>query len=83
MARPVVASSAAFRGIEAEPGRDLIVADTPEGQTRAVLDLLADPLHAERVGSAAARQMSLAYRWEAKLAPLAGLLGLAERQAAA
>ncbi|HEY0446265.1 MAG TPA: TIGR03087 family PEP-CTERM/XrtA system glycosyltransferase [Allosphingosinicella sp.] len=83
MARPVVASAAAFRGIEAQPGRDLIVADSAHEQARAVLDLLDDPIHAEAVGAAARRQMESVYRWEAQLAPLAAILGLAERQAAA
>jgi sugar transferase (PEP-CTERM/EpsH1 system associated) len=83
MARPVVASAAAFRGIDAQPQRDLIVADTAQDQAQAVLALLEDPIHAERVGAAARRRMEQAYRWEAKLAPLASILGLAERQAAA
>ncbi len=83
MARPVVASSSAFRGIEAQPQRDLIVADTAADQAQAVLALIEDPIHAEWVGAAARRQMEAAYRWEAKLAPLAAILGLAERKAAA
>jgi polysaccharide biosynthesis protein PslH len=83
MARPVVASSSAFRGIAAQPQRDLIVADTAEDQAQQVLALIEDPIHAERVGAAARRQMEAAYRWEPKLAPLAAILGLAERKAAA
>jgi len=82
-ARPVVASPAAFEGIEAEPGRDLIVADGAEGQAKALRDLLADPARAVAIGQAARRRMEEAYRWEARLAPLASLVGLSKRRAAA
>jgi sugar transferase (PEP-CTERM/EpsH1 system associated) len=81
--RPVVASPAAFEGIEAEPGRDLIVADGAEAQARAIRDLLADPARAAAIGAAARRRMEEAYRWEARLAPLAALGGLPKRRAAA
>ena len=83
MARPVVASPSAFEGIDAEPDRDLIVADTPDDQARAVLALLADPARAAAVGAAARRRMESHYRWEAKLAPLSELLGRGPRKAAA
>jgi glycosyltransferase involved in cell wall biosynthesis len=53
MARPVVASPAAFEGIEAEPGRDLIVAVSPEAQARAIEELLASPAQSESLGRAA------------------------------
>ena len=83
MGRPVVATPAAFEGIEAEPGRDLLVAETAEEQARAVRHLLSDPTRAAALGAAARRRMEEAYSWEARLAPLAGLLGVSERQAAA
>jgi len=83
MARPVVASAAAFEGIEAEPGRDLLVADTAQAQAEAIRTLLADSGRAEALGRAARRRMEEAYRWDARLAPLAGIIGLAGRRAAA
>jgi sugar transferase (PEP-CTERM/EpsH1 system associated) len=83
MARPVVASSAAFEGIEAEPGRDLVVADGAEAQARVIAGLLAGPVRAGELGRAARRRMEQAYRWEARLEPLAGLLAIPRRQAAA
>jgi sugar transferase (PEP-CTERM/EpsH1 system associated) len=82
MARPVVASSGAFQGIEAKAGRDLMVADTPGEQAGAILSLLANPKSAKAMGAAARRQMIAAYRWEAVLEPLARLLADDERQAA-
>jgi polysaccharide biosynthesis protein PslH len=83
MARPVVASPGAANGIDAEPGRDLLVADTAESQAQAVLSLLDDPARATAIGAAARRQMETRYRWEAQLAPLRELVGQAPRQAAA
>jgi sugar transferase (PEP-CTERM/EpsH1 system associated) len=81
--RPVVASPAAFEGIEADPGRDLAVADGAEAQAKAIRDLLADPAWAASIGASARRRMEEAYRWEARLAPLASLVGLTRRRAAA
>ena len=83
MARPVVASPAAFEGIEAEPGVHLLVAESAEAQAEAIAGLLADRRRAEAIGQAARRRIEQAYRWDSRLAPLAGLIGVAPRQAAA
>jgi sugar transferase (PEP-CTERM/EpsH1 system associated) len=83
MGRPVVASPDAFEGIEARAGRDLLVADSAEDQARAVRHLLSDPTRAAALGAAARRRMEEAYSWDARLAPLAGLIGLPRQKAAA
>ncbi len=83
MAKPVVASPAAATGIDAEPGRDLLVAESPEEQGRAIAALLADPAQMRAVGEAARRRVEQAYRWETCLAPLAGLVRGPGRKAAA
>jgi sugar transferase (PEP-CTERM/EpsH1 system associated) len=83
MARPVVASPAAFEGIEAEPGRHLFVAGTAEAQAEAIAGLLGDPQRARVLGQAARRRMEQAYRWDARLAPLAGIVGAVPSRAAA
>lgn len=83
MGRPVVASNGAFEGIDAVPGRDLLVADSAEAQRDAVLALLDDPAQAEAIGKAARARMVERYGWEAQLAPLAAMLGLDARKAAA
>jgi sugar transferase (PEP-CTERM/EpsH1 system associated) len=83
MARPVVASPAAFEGIEAEPGRDLIVAGSAEAQAEAIRTLLADRPAAEAIGKAARRRMADAYRWERRLAPLTEMIRAGARRAAA
>ena len=84
MARPVVASPAAFEGIEAEPGRHLLVAEAPAAVGDAIRRLLADKAEAAALGAAARDHVRKTYRWDARLQPLAGLLGLdADVQAAA
>ena len=74
MGRPVVASPAAFAGIDAIPGRDLIVADRPD-QADAIVRLFGDPVRAAAMGKAARAQVVARYAWERVLAPLPALLG--------
>ena len=83
MGRPVVASPAAFEGIEAVPGRDLLVAESAAEQAQAVNGLLSDPGRATALGMAARRRMEEAYHWDARLAPLASIVGAAPARAAA
>jgi sugar transferase (PEP-CTERM/EpsH1 system associated) len=83
MARPVVASPAAFEGIDAEPGRDLIVARGSDRQAAAVLALLGDDERRQRIGTDARRRVEDGYGWDARLAPLAEIVGLSSRRAAA
>jgi sugar transferase (PEP-CTERM/EpsH1 system associated) len=80
MAKPVVASPAAFEGIEAEPGRDLLVAEDAAGTAAAIDRLLKAP---GTIGAAARRQMQRRYRWEARLAPLAEMVDPSSRREAA
>jgi sugar transferase (PEP-CTERM/EpsH1 system associated) len=83
MARPVVASSAAFEGIEAVPGRHLLVADGAAATAEAINGLLAAPDRAAAIGAAARRRMKQSYRWEARLEPLARIVDPAGRRHAA
>jgi polysaccharide biosynthesis protein PslH len=83
MARPVVASPAAFEGIEATPGRDLLVADGAEAQAEAIRSLLTDSTRAAALGAAARRRVEEAYSWQARLAPLAEIVGSAPSRRAA
>jgi sugar transferase (PEP-CTERM/EpsH1 system associated) len=82
MARPVVASPAAFEGIEAEPGTHLLVADEAAATAEAISGLLADPARGTAMGEAARAHLERHYRWEARLAPLAGMVAPARREAA-
>jgi sugar transferase (PEP-CTERM/EpsH1 system associated) len=70
-ARPVVASPAAFEGIEAEPGRHLIVADGAQATAEAVRRMLERP---GTIGADARDHVARHYRWESRLAPLAEMV---------
>jgi sugar transferase (PEP-CTERM/EpsH1 system associated) len=61
---PVVASRAAARGVDAEPGEHLLVAGAPEEYAEAVLRLLEQPAERARL-SAAARERVLSHQtWQ-------------------
>ncbi|MEQ1509622.1 MAG: TIGR03087 family PEP-CTERM/XrtA system glycosyltransferase [Sphingopyxis sp.] len=77
MARPVVSSPYAATGIDAKPGRDLIVADGARATADALIVLYADPARAAAIGAAARAQMIARYSWDATLAPLAEMIGIA------
>ncbi|MBZ6379997.1 hypothetical protein B5C34_14305 [Pacificimonas flava] len=70
MGKPVVASSQAYSGINAEPGHDLLVADTADAFAGAVADLLEDGKRRARMGRAARAKMRSYYSWDARLAHL-------------
>ena len=74
MGKAVVASPAAHEGIDAEPGRHLIVADA-DRQAQAVCALLADPVRRATIGRAARAHMEAQYDWARVLAPLADMIG--------
>lgn len=69
MARPVVATSQAFEGIEAEPGRDLLLADTPAGFAADVLQILAGE-HDADMGRRARKRVMETYSWDSNLQSL-------------
>jgi len=70
---PVVATPQALEGIDAEPGRHLLVAADPDEFAAAVIGLLRRPDQARAMGQAARRHMASHYRWEQTLAPLMAL----------
>lgn len=77
MGRPVVASPAAYEGVDAVVGRDLLVAESRVAQAEAILNLLEDKEAAAAMGAAARCRVEDVYPWDARLAPLDSLLGLA------
>jgi sugar transferase (PEP-CTERM/EpsH1 system associated) len=74
MGRPVVTTAAAFEGLEAEPGRDLLVAAGEDEFVAAVGQLLADPVRAAAIGVAARQCVERHYRWDDNLRVLEGLV---------
>jgi glycosyltransferase involved in cell wall biosynthesis len=83
MGCPVLATPGAFEGIDAQAGRDLLVAATPEQQAAAIDGLLSDPAKGKAIGLAARERMETCYRWEARLQPLTEILMQPQRRAAA
>ncbi|MEM8696154.1 MAG: TIGR03087 family PEP-CTERM/XrtA system glycosyltransferase [Pseudomonadota bacterium] len=75
MARPAIVSRQAFEGIDAAPGEDLLVADTPSEEANLVLELLNNRAMAEAIGRSARRKMLDRYVWKQTLAPLMELTG--------
>ncbi len=63
MGVPVVTTSLGFEGIEAIPGRDLIVADTPEDIASEVIRLLKSPDLRDRIGRNGRRVVEERYSW--------------------
>jgi len=76
MARAVVASPAAFEGIEAVAGRDLLVAEGSRAEAEAVLGLLGDAERAREIGRAARARIEVHYGWAARLAELPAIIGM-------
>jgi glycosyltransferase involved in cell wall biosynthesis len=77
MGVPVVATSGSNHGIGATPGEHLLVADTPEAFSRAVVHLLRDPAARAELGAAGQRFIRTHYdaeaafdRWDAALRAL-------------
>lgn len=75
MARPVVASPAAFEGIDAVPGEHLLVAQGYD-MANAVSHLLANPDDGEVLGRAARQHMIARYGWDAQLSLLDPMIGI-------
>ncbi|NVJ98135.1 MAG: TIGR03087 family PEP-CTERM/XrtA system glycosyltransferase [Alphaproteobacteria bacterium] len=70
MAKPVVATPDAKEGIEAEPGRDLIVAREPLNFAGEVVHLLTHPSDATKIGRSARKQIEKCYQWSGSLTML-------------
>ncbi|MBK9383251.1 MAG: TIGR03087 family PEP-CTERM/XrtA system glycosyltransferase [Planctomycetes bacterium] len=80
---PTISSPSAFSGIDAQPGRDLLVADEPPAWVDALVGLLRDRERREALGKAARVRMETAYRWDAILGQLDHLIADARARAAA
>lgn len=61
---PVVSTTLGCEGVEARPGTDLLVGDTPEELAAACVRILADPAVAALVADAGHRVWQSRYRWD-------------------
>jgi hypothetical protein len=68
MAKPVVTTAQGLEGIEATPGKDVLVSDTVEGLVAAVQEAVKP--EAQEIGCAARRLMENSYTWKGRLALL-------------
>jgi glycosyltransferase involved in cell wall biosynthesis len=63
MGKAIVSTTLGAEGIEALPGRDLLVEDQPEAFADAVSYLLAEPALAARIGNSARQVAVERYAW--------------------
>ena len=81
MELPVVLTADAATGIGGTHGKHYTLADSDEELAQCVIDLLADPVRRGAIGTSARQLVIDKLSWPATLAPLAGMLGLAEAAA--
>jgi sugar transferase (PEP-CTERM/EpsH1 system associated) len=79
MGLPVVGTTSATQGVEGEPGRDFLLANTVDEQVAAIERLLADPQFAHSLGRRGRQFVEDKYDWERVFDPLDALLARFER----
>lgn len=67
---PVVTSSIGLEGFAAQPERDLLVADTPEGYTQAIARLWGDEALKRQMAINGRAYVDEHHRWQSRLMPL-------------
>lgn len=70
MGKAVVATTAGYEGIKAQPGTDLLVRDDPQDFANSVISLLKDAQLRAQLGKCARSAMEQAYDWDAALKPI-------------
>ena len=74
MGLPVVGTTSATQGIEGEPGRDFLLADSAEDQAAAICRLLGDEDELRAQGARGRAFVEEHYDWERVFEPLDALL---------
>ena len=74
MGKAVVATSEAVEGVTVEAAGHVLVADTAENFSRAVLRLLSNQRERQALGAGARHSMESHYAWQSNLAPLDALI---------
>jgi len=70
MGKAIISTTLGAEGIEATAGRDLLVADEPEGFVRAVVRVLEEPALGAELGAAARKLAVQRYAWSSAAAEL-------------
>jgi glycosyltransferase involved in cell wall biosynthesis len=70
----VVSTQLGCEGLDVQPGKDLLVADSPEKFAAEVVRLLGDPGLSAVLGARGAARVAQAYGWDTVLAPLQDVL---------
>ncbi|MCO5131921.1 MAG: glycosyltransferase family 4 protein [Xanthobacteraceae bacterium] len=65
MSKAMVSTTLGAEGIEAVPGRDILIEDQPDRFADAVLKLLAEPEYASNIGQSARQLSEARYAWSA------------------
>ncbi|OPZ16470.1 MAG: hypothetical protein BWZ10_01433 [candidate division BRC1 bacterium ADurb.BinA364] len=76
-ALPVLATPVANDGLAAEPGRSILIGDTPEAMAREAVRALGDPAWATRIGLAGQEHARREFGEERALACIERAFGLA------
>ncbi len=72
--RPIVCSPAPLKGLDVEPGLQLLQADTPDEWVESISRVFTDKCHAEELGMAASAWVQLNHRWKSCLEPLMDMI---------
>ena len=74
MALPVVSTTQAYLGINAEPGKNILIADDPKKFAETVINLLEDKSKAKEIGLLARKHVVAYYDWNKILSKLKGFI---------
>jgi polysaccharide biosynthesis protein PslH len=83
MAKPVVASPAAAEGIDAEAGKEVLVANDAASEAAWTVSLIENVARAQQIGAAARARMVARYSWDSRMAGLADIVSVDPLQMAA
>jgi glycosyltransferase involved in cell wall biosynthesis len=71
---PCITSPLANQALQAKPGEEILVAETPADYAEAVLSLLNDPAFAQRIGENGNRFVMRNYNWEKETLKIESLI---------
>jgi sugar transferase (PEP-CTERM/EpsH1 system associated) len=82
MGRPVISTTIGAEGLPLEPGRDILIADTPADLASAVVRVMRVPEYGSRIGEAGRALVRERFGWDRAAESLANICALARKRAA-